>query len=278
LYYTLSLEIEKGWDHMKSKSWYALVFAIVLLTSVSCSTSSNQYKSEQKIELTISAAASLKDALGDVKTLYEEESEGAVALVFNFASSGTLQQQIEQGAPTDLFFSASKEKFNKLVQDKYIHDEYNKDLLSNQLVLIVPAQTATVQALQDLQEKEVQKVAIGIPESVPAGKYAKETLEFYEVWNAVEDKLILTKDVRQVLSYVETGNVDAGFVYQTDAMHSEKVRIATTVENNAHSEINYPLGIVKATDHLEEARSFFEFMQQEKVLEIFRQHGFTNLN
>ncbi|MBS4162258.1 molybdate ABC transporter substrate-binding protein, partial [Klebsiella pneumoniae] len=147
-----------------------------------------------------------------------------VSVKFNFGSSGALQQQIEQGAPADLFFSAAEDKFDRLVEKGLISKIDSVKLLENTLVLIVPKGKAQqVSGFEDLTKSGVEKLAIGTPESVPAGKYAKETLTNLHLWSKVQSKIVYGKDVRQVLSYIETGNADAGVVYRTDALTSDQV-------------------------------------------------------
>src|SRR5699024_2759654 len=139
--------------------------------------------------------------------------------------SGSLQQQISQGAPTDLFFSAAEDKYDVLVEEGIIAEEDGVDLLQNELVLIVPKENPAVERFEDLVRDEIDTISIGTPETVPAGKYAKESLERIGIWEEMESKVVYAKDVRQVLSYVETGNVNAGIVYRTDALNSDEIEI-----------------------------------------------------
>ena len=173
----------------------------------------------ENVQLTISAA-SLKETLETIRDHYQKEHP-ETTLTFNFGGSGSLQKQISQGAPVDLFFSAAKDKFELLVDAGLIAKEDGVDLLENSLVLVVPKGGQSVKNFADLAKQEVKKISIGIPETVPAGTYAKESLVNTGIWNDVEDKIVYAKDVRQVLSYVETGNVDANRL-QTDALVSEK--------------------------------------------------------
>jgi len=246
-----------------------LLIGIVL---VACS---NTGVEEKKTELTISSASSLKEAMEEIQHTYEKENS-SIKLQFNFGSSGSLQQQISQGAPVDLFFSAAEEKLDLLVGDGLIEKTNVTDLLANELVLIVPNEKGNnISSFQDLRKQEIEKISIGIPETVPAGKYAKESLQNLGIWNDIEDKIVFAKDVRQVLSYVETGNVGAGIVYKTDVLASEKVKVIISAEKQTHSPIIYPLGIVKETEHYEEAKDFYDYLQSEKGLKVFKDYGFT---
>ncbi|MDP4098525.1 molybdate ABC transporter substrate-binding protein [Paenibacillus sp. P96] len=231
--------------------------------------------SSEPVELTISAAASLTDALQDIKQAYEAENDG-VALQFNFGASGALQQQIEQGAPADIFLSAATKNMQALVDGGLIEANQQHNLLSNELVVITTADSnIVIGAEKDLLRTEIQRIAIGIPESVPAGSYAKEALTAASIWDSLQPKTVQAKDVRQVLQYVETGNADAGFVYKTDALSSQGVKIALTVNPAAYSPIQYPAGIVKATQHPEEAEAFYRYLQSDEAKAIFEKYGFS---
>ncbi|MFU1797540.1 molybdate ABC transporter substrate-binding protein [Paenibacillus azoreducens] len=228
-----------------------------------------------KVGLTISAAASMTDALNEIKQTYETEHPN-IELSFNFGGSGALQKQIEQGAPADLFLSAAVKNMKPLVEQKLIEEGKEKTLLKNELVAIVPADTqASIAAMDDLNKAEVKKVAIGIPESVPAGNYAKEALTNSKLWEPLQPKMVQAKDVRQVLQYVETGNADAGFVYKTDALTSSKAKIAFTVDPASYSPVEYPIGIVKATKHAQEAEDFYNYLQSKASLDVFIKYGFS---
>ncbi|WP_375708468.1 molybdate ABC transporter substrate-binding protein [Paenibacillus albidus] len=225
-----------------------------------------------KTEIIVSAAASLKDSLDEIAALYEKKHPG-IKLVFNYAASGTLQKQIEQGAPADLFFSAGDKQMNVLVDQGLIGD--HKKLLKNQLVVVVPSDSqAKLTSITALTAPAFKRIAIGQPESVPAGQYAQQSLAAKKVWDRLQGKLVFTKDVRQVLSYVETGNVDAGFVYKTDALTSSKVKIALAVGAHVHKPIQYPAGIVKDTKHPEEAKAFYSYLQTREARSIFTSYGF----
>jgi len=231
--------------------------------------------STKQAELIISAAASLTDAMNDIKAMYEAKEEGVV-LRFNFGGSGALQEQIEQGAPADLFFSAAAKNMKALVEKGLIEESAQQNLLSNELVAVVPKQSgAALRELADLEKNEIKRIAIGIPESVPAGNYAKEAFEKAGLWEQMQGKSVQAKDVRQVLQYVETGNADVGFVYRTDALTSDKSEIAFTVDSGLYTSVNYPVGIVKATKNGEQANKFYTYLQSEEALAVFERYGFT---
>ncbi|QUG41498.1 molybdate ABC transporter substrate-binding protein [Psychrobacillus sp. INOP01] len=252
-----------------------LIIACLLIVSVLVACSPFNSEENSKTELTISIASSLKEAVEEIKNTYETENPH-IKLHFNFGGSGSLQQQISQGAPVDLFFSAAEDKLDLLVEEGLIDETDVTDLLGNELVLIVPNGKETyISSFQDLDKQEIEKISIGTPETVPAGKYAKESLQNLGIWNDIEDKIVFAKDVRQVLSYVETGNVTAGIVYKTDVISSEKVKVITAAEQQTHTVITYPLGILKKTKHYEEAKDFYDYLQSEEGLKVFKDYGFT---
>ncbi|MHA7965552.1 molybdate ABC transporter substrate-binding protein [Paenibacillus sp. CAU 1782] len=229
----------------------------------------------ETVELTISAAASMTDALAEIQKTYEANNSG-IKLNFNFGASGALQQQIEQGAPADLFLSAAVKNMTALVEEDLIDASQQVNLLKNELVVVAAADSsAVIEKVDDLTKAEVKTIAIGIPESVPAGNYTKEALTNLNLWDALQSKSVQAKDVRQVLQYVETGNADAGFVYKTDALSSNKVKIAFVVDQANYKAIQYPIGIVKATKHAKEAEDFYAYLQTQESLDVFVKYGFS---
>ncbi|WP_418026490.1 molybdate ABC transporter substrate-binding protein [Paenibacillus sp. JJ1722] len=267
---------------IKSSTVFVLVISIILLLS-GCvgsagkngSSSQTSSKTAETIELTISAAASLTDALKEIQHSYESTHTG-IKLNFNFGGSGALEKQIEQGAPSDLFLSASTKNMKSLVDQQLIDTKKQKTWLTNELVAVIPADgTMNIASVTDLTKKEVKKVAIGIPESVPAGNYAQEALMKAKLWDTLQSKLVQAKDVRQVLQYVETGNADVGFVYKTDALTSQKAKIAFEVDPKTYLPVEYPIGIVKASKHIQEAEDFYAYLQSQESLNIMAKYGFT---
>lgn len=252
----------------------ALFFSLALTVS-GCSSSQSQGNNTPPIQLTVSAAASLKDALTELASLYEKQQGDRVHIAYNFGGSGTLRQQIEQGAPVDLFISAST-KHMKLLEDKKLIDmTHERDLLKNSLVLVTPKGNQTVHSFADLMKSAVTKIAIGTPASVPAGQYAQETFTNLKMWDTIKGKMVYTKDVRQALQYVGTGNVDAGVVYKTDALTSKDVKIVATAGESTHKPIIYPMGIIAHATHQKEAADFYQFLQSEQARKVFESYGFS---
>jgi molybdate transport system substrate-binding protein len=225
-------------------------------------------------DLTVSAAISLQDALDEAKQLYTKDHPN-ISIATNYGASGTLELQIEQGAPVDLFLSAAPKQMDALEMKGLLLVDTRKDLLQNEVVLIVPKDSKLgLASFQDLTRADVKRVALGEPVSVPAGQYAKEVLTSLGIYDAVNAKAILAKDVRQVLTYVETGNVDAGVVYTTDAMSSAKVTVVATAPPKSHSLVIYPAAVVKASKHPAEAKAFLDFLAGPRGEAVFQKYGF----
>ncbi|MGE7218845.1 molybdate ABC transporter substrate-binding protein [Priestia koreensis] len=260
---------------MKQLTAIITSLACVLLIMTGCSSSSEKGNETKNVDLTISAAASLQDALQEIKKEYEKEHKH-VTLNYNFGASGALQQQISQGAPADIFFSAAEDKYETLVKQNKIDKKEGTNLLGNDIVLVEPKQAkGDIQTFEDLPK--AKKLSIGTPESVPAGQYAKDTLTALKLWGNVQSNVVYAKDVRQVLTYVETGNVDAGIVYKTDALTSKKVRISATAADDTHDPIVYPVGVIKDSKHKKEAKAFYRYLQTDQAVKIFEKYGFKNL-
>ncbi len=223
--------------------------------------------------VTVSAATSLKAACNDIKQLYQQEHP-ATKVIYNFGAAGSLQQQIEQGAPVDIFISASNKQMNALEKKGLIATDTRKKLLQNRLVLVTQKDNTKVKDFQDLTENSIQKIAIGEPKTVPAGQYALETLTSLGIVDIVKPKSVFAKDVLQVLNYVENGDVDAGFIYATDARKSNQLRVVKMVANRLHSPIVYPLAILKNSQGSKPVKNFSQFLSSQKANTIFQKYGF----
>lgn len=228
---------------------------------------------KQRVQLMISAAASLQSPLHIIASYYQQSNPG-VKLILNFGSSGSLRQQIEQGAPADIFFSASVKDMDLLANKQLVLTKTRKDILRNSLVLIVSEQGDWITKFSDLTSKRLSQIAVGHPESVPAGRYAREALTYLKLWTEVEGKLIFAKDVKQVLTWVATGNVDAGFVYHTDAKSVDNVKVVATAPEKSHTSIIYPVAVLKSSLFPEEAGRFIKYLTSTKANKVFVEHGF----
>jgi molybdate transport system substrate-binding protein len=223
--------------------------------------------------LSVSAAASLKDALADVETAYAK-SQTHLEFRNNFGSSGTLAVQIDQGAPADVFLSAAAKPMDDLEAKGLIVAGTRSNLLRNSLVLIAPLDSQ-LRDFPGLTGSAVRTIALGDPASVPAGEYGRQTLESLHLLGQLNAKLVLGKDVRQVLTYVETGNADAGLVYATDAQISSQVRVVATAPDSTHDPIVYPVAVVKSGRNEQAARRFVDYLGSPAAKAIFVHHGFT---
>lgn len=227
-----------------------------------------------RTDFTVSAAISLKDALDEAKQVYIKDHSN-VSIAINYGASGTLQLQIEQGAPVDVFISAAPKQMDALDMKGLLLAGTRKELLQNEVVLIVPRDSKLgLASFKDLTRADVKKVALGEPATVPAGQYAKETLTSLGIYDAVNSKAVLGKDVRQVLTYVETGNVDAGIVYATDAMSSVKVTVVATAPPKSHSLVIYPAAVIGASKSPAEAKAFLDFLAGPRGAAVFQKYGF----
>ena len=235
--------------------------------------SSTPVVAQSNTSLLISAAASLKDVLEEIKPLYQQNKPN-VKISYNFGSSGALQQQIEQGAPADIFISAAKKQVDALEQKGLLVVGTRNIIAKNRLVLVVPKNSVGITSFYSLQDAKVKKIAIGEPRSVPAGQYAQQVLEKLKIWNQVKPKLVFANNVRQVLASVETGNAEAGLIYVTDAKISNKVKVVVTADEKYHSAIIYPLAVVKRTKNVDAAKEFSQFLSSEQAKTVFNKYGF----
>jgi molybdate transport system substrate-binding protein len=217
----------------------------------------------------------LTDALKAINDAYVKEFN-IVKISANFASSGTLQTQIEQGAPADVFISAAAKQMDNLLQKGLILNETRQNLLYNKVVLIVPSDsTLGLASFNDLTLDKVKKLAIGDPKSVPAGDYAHQAFDLLGITAKVQPKEILGADVRQVLTYVEGGNVDAGIVYSTDALTSSKVKVVASAPDAINAKVVYPAAVVRASKNPEVAKHYLNFLFGAQAKTIFEKYGFT---
>jgi molybdate transport system substrate-binding protein len=245
---------------MKTK---AAVFFLGLFISVSLSAA----------ELTVHAAASLSDAMKEIGAAYEKE--GGDKLQFNFGASNMLERQIEEGAPADVFLSADEAKMDALEKKGLLLPGTRRSLLSNSLVIVVAADsTALPKSAADLAKPECRKIALAETRSVPAGIYARAYLEKLGLWDSVSEKAVPTENVRAALAAVESGNVDAGIVYKTDALISKKVKVAVEISGAEAPKISYPVGVVKSSREPERAKKFAEYLAGPAAGVVFERFGF----
>jgi molybdate transport system substrate-binding protein len=227
----------------------------------------------RRVSLTVSVAASLTNAITEVESSYLRDHPGT-EIENNFGASGTLAREIESGAPVDVFFSAASQPMDELESRKLVAGGTRHDVLRNELVLIAP-QDSHLAGFERLADPSVRTIAVGDPGSVPAGRYAEQTLAYFHLTQPVHNRLVLAKDVRQVLAYVATGNADAGLVYATDAATSSKVKIVATAPSAAHDAIVYPIAAIAASQHPAEAADFARYLSSPAAQAVFVRYGFT---
>lgn len=221
--------------------------------------------------LTVSAAASLGDAMKAIAPLFEAQHPG-VTLRFNLAASGVLLQQLAAGAPIDVLVTADEETLDRAAAQKLIDPATRRVLATNALVLVAPA-GSNLAGLDALTGPGVKRIALGKPGSVPAGRYAQQALEARGQWAALQGKLVPADHVRQVLDYVARGEVEAGFVYATDAASAAgKVRVVATV--GGHAPIRYPMAVASDAGQPALARAFVQFLASPAAQAVLRQQGF----
>jgi len=225
-------------------------------------------------DLTVFAAASLTDSLKQIGADYEKASGQKV--VFNFEGSSALARQIAAGAPADIFFSADEAQMNRLDKKGLLLKGTRKNRLSNSLVIVIPSDSALVfTSPTNFTDASIKKIALADPKAVPAGVYAREYLQKLHLWKAVEPKVVPTQNVRAALAAVESGNVEAGMVFKTDAAISKKVKVAYEVPRKDGPEINYPMAVVKDSPNAEVAKVFLDYLDSEKAGAVFERYGFV---
>jgi molybdate transport system substrate-binding protein len=225
-------------------------------------------------EIVVSAAASLTNAFQDIGKAWESAHPGD-KVTFNFAASGALLAQMQQGAPVDVFASADQPTMDKAEAAKLIADGTRANFVKNELVLIVPAKAKSVpKELGNLTSADYQRIAAGTPASVPVGNYTMKVIDQAGLAAPLKDKWVYGESVRQVLDYVARGEVDAGFVYRTDAMiKKDDTRIALAVPTT--TPVTYPIAQLAASKNAAEAQSFIAFVEGEPGQKILASYGFS---
>ena len=253
-----------------------IIFAFFLISYlfVSCNQSNNTQSNSENKEIYVLAAASLTDVLTELANNYKQET--STEIIFSFASSGALQAQIEASAPADIFFSAAQKQMNALEEKGLIDSETRKDLLENKVVLISPKNSnLNIKSFTDITNSNVKKLGLGEPKSVPVGQYSEEILSNLSILDIAKEKAVYGSDVRNVLDWVETAEVDCGIVYATDAKIAKNINIIAEAPEKNHKKVIYPISIIKSSQNKEEAKKFIEYISTDKSKEIFQNYGFT---
>lgn len=229
--------------------------------------------SARAVELNVFAAASLSDALQEIAKSYQASSGDTLRL--NLGASSTLALQIKQGAPADLFFSADEAKMDDVAKAGLVVTDTRRSILSNTLVIVVSTEgSPAISDPADLAKTSIGRIALAEPQTVPAGIYAKEFLQKVALWRKIIDKVVPTENVRACLAAVESGNVEAGIVYKTDALISKKVKIAYEIAATEGPKISYPVAVLKGSKQLDAARRFAAFLTSAEARTVFTRYGF----
>lgn len=256
------------------RCFFVLIFAGLLITFSLISINLSTHALEAPDEITVAAAISLKDAFGEIGRIFK--SHTGTKVVFNFGASGILQKQIEGGAPVDVFASAGEKQMNELESKGLIIKETRRDFARNALVLIVPIDSQlNINSFNDLINPNLKSLAIGNPKTVPAGEYSQQLLTNMKLWERLQSKLILAEDVRQVLNYVVSGDVDAGIVYASDVSTAQgKVATVARAPEGLHDPILYPIAVIKDSQL---ARGFVDLVLSPDGQSILRKYGFLSI-
>ncbi len=248
---------------------------ILLLFSCVYYGCSNDHKDNSK--LNIFAAMSLKDALTEVGNQFTEEYK--LKVYYNFAATTTLQRQIEKGGNADVFISASPKHVEELITLNLIENRSKTEILGNNLVIVSQKDSdISLDTIGELSNPKLSRIAIGQPDIVPAGAYAKEVFLNYGMWEKIQPKLIYGLNVRATLAYVSAGNVDLAIVYETDSKINKNIKVVYRIPAKSHSPIVYPAAILTNSERKQNAKQFISFMQTLRAKDIFIKHGFTNLS
>lgn len=251
-----------------------VLIGLMLLSAVGLYNPTNASARRQSIPIVVAAAASMSDVLGSARiqftTLYPD-----VDVMFNFASSGTLQRQLEAGAPVDLFISAAEAPMDRLVEKGFVQRADVTTLASNRVVLIRPRSVDSgIEDWSDLTGAGVQRIAVGNPDHVPAGQYGRAVLHSLGLWDALQSRLVPAENVRQVVSYVARGEVDAGIVYASDATVFDDVGVIAEAPFGSHPPILYPMAVPVGARQREAARLFADYLLSPPGQELFNRYGF----
>lgn len=259
----------------KIVTWLLSISVIVALAG-GCA-SLKTVPTTQPVEITVSAAMGLKEALLDIQQDYEAKYPD-VKIVYNFAGSGTLQTQIEQGASVDIFLSAAEKQLDELQKKNLINPATRKNLVGNQMVIVVPKDSNLgLVSFQDLAKNDVKKIGLGATETVPAGEYGMEVLKFLGIWDEVRDKSVRGKDVQTLLAYAEMGNVDVSIVFSTVAVTSDKVKIVALAPPGSHRPIIFPGAVLAGAKQPKAAEKFLNYLTGPEGSKVFVKYGFNPL-
>ncbi|MDW7731795.1 MAG: molybdate ABC transporter substrate-binding protein [Methanolobus sp.] len=232
---------------------------------------------QQGTTITISASAVLTEAFTDIEKEFESENSG-IDLIMNFANAGSLRMQIEGGAPIDVYAPADRVQMDILVSHGFVYNDSLKDFAASSLVIIVPkGNILNLTSIEDLAKPEVKRIAFTDTEASTVGKYAKQSLIKKGLWDNVQNKLLIGDTVKNSLVYVERGEANAGFVFETDVKTAQPDTIEVITSVPVSEPITYPIAIVSDTQHYKESKMFIDFVTGEKGRFIMERYGFIVL-
>ena len=259
---------------MKKSIPLILALLAMMIAFSGCNKAEADEATAEPVTITLAAAASLKNTIdGEIIPAFQKENPG-ITVQATYDASGKLQTQIESGAAVDVFMSAATTQMDALNAKGLLLENSVLNLLENKLVLIVPKNsTKGITAFTDILKAD--KIAIGDPASVPAGKYAQEALAYLKIWDQAKAKASLGTNVTEVLNWVAEGSADAGIVYSTDALANAKVKIVAEAPAGSVSKVLYPVGIIKASANQEAAKKFVKYLQTDAAIKVFVNAGFT---
>ncbi|GEN53084.1 molybdate ABC transporter substrate-binding protein [Halobacillus faecis] len=252
---------------MRKLTWIWSMMILLILCSCTSPSDSND------TNIRIAAAASLKDVLEELTPHFEEKYNIEVETIYG--GSGKLARQIEQGAPVDVFLSADLRWIELLKEQDLVEKDTYIEFATNRIVLIGDESKSRLDTIQELELTESEQLAVGNPESVPAGTYTKQTLERIQLWRKLKDQMVFGSDVRQVLAYVESGQVDYGFVYASDALISDQVTTLTQVDPTFHDSIVYPGIVLSKSRTKDQGQKFLTFLTSDHATEKYKAYGFN---
>ncbi|PKM49271.1 MAG: molybdate ABC transporter substrate-binding protein [Firmicutes bacterium HGW-Firmicutes-7] len=253
---------------MRKRIGLFLSIVCLVFSLVGCNTTTKE------TTITLAAAASLKNCMDDKLIPMFQEKYPNIKVISTYDSSGKLQTQIEEGAAVDVFMSAAMKQMSALNEKGLIAKDSIVQLLENKIVLIATANSAKeMNTFEDILKADI--LAVGDPDSVPAGQYAKEVLTNLDIWDKVSKNASFGTNVTQVLNWVAEGSADVGIVYATDAASNNKVKTVAEAPEGTVSKVIYPVGIVKATENEDAAKIFIEFLKTDEAKKEFESYGFT---
>jgi molybdate transport system substrate-binding protein len=247
--------------------WFLITLALIFSLNASL------ISAQQPVKLTVSSGAGLRNVMETVQQAYAQVVPN-VKINYNFAASGVLRQQIEQGAPVDIALLASQEDMDALQSKHLLLEGTRRNLLNSEVVLIVPKNSTGISSFLDLTSQNIKRIAIGEPRTVPLGKYAEEVLKYFGIRDQVQSKLVYARSALEIMSYVESGNVDAGIVHDTNAKQSNQVRMVAIAPATSHTPVIYPIAILKNSRNLNAAKAFWQFLSSSQARAIFQKYGY----